>query len=172
MNRSITLLGVVILLSAGGLIAFPFLTTGAVGVDLELELGIFVLPVGLSVILWGASSPDPSITTVGGLFGNPDENVLRKRLAPPPPTGPARFMPNPRESANCVQCYTAIPADEVVCPRCGRPRECRGCGKRLFFLAGGVRCAPCLRNEVYCGCPKVKRAMTHADRRRAVGRTR
>lgn len=160
MNRSITFLGLLLLLVAIGCIASPFALTGVERFTLLVELGVFVLPAGLSVILWGAASPNPEMTTVGGLFGNPDENVLRRTLRPATPTWNARYIPGPRESANCRFCYTVIPWDLAQCPRCGRRRECRACGKPLFFLTGAVRCAPCLRDEVYCNCPKVRRTVS------------
>jgi LSD1 subclass zinc finger protein len=128
-------------------------------VDLEVQLAIFVLPVGIAILVWGSVAPDPRVTTVGGLFGNADENELRRRrLARAPPQGAARFRPSPLESANCRKCYTAIPARLVDCPRCGTRRDCRGCNKPLFYLAGAVRCAPCLKDEIYCSCPMVRKA--------------
>ncbi len=160
MNRSITYLGLAVLLGAMGLVASPVLLSGVERLTVAVEVGILTLPVGLSVILWGAASPNPESTTVGGLFGNPDENVLRRLLKPPPPTWNARYNPGPRESAECRHCRTAIPWDMAQCPRCGRRRECRACNKPLFFLSGAIRCAPCVRDEVYCNCPKVKRAAT------------
>ena len=158
MNRSITLIGVAVVFLGFFLIGYPLLATGVEQIDDELQLGILVLPVGLAVILWGASSPDPSVTTVGGLFGNPDENWLRKRLPRGVPVAPARYLPGPRESTNCATCYTMIPWDVVVCPRCSTHRRCRNCAKPLYFLAGTVRCGPCVREEVYCHCPRVARA--------------
>lgn len=143
-----------------GLIASPITLTGVETVTPYLELGIFVLPVGLAVILWGASSPDPRVTTVAGMFGNPEENVLRRSEAGGTRVYDVRYMPGPRESVNCSACYTVIPWDVAECPRCGRRRECRACGKPLFFLSGAVRCLPCVRAETYCNCPKVRRATT------------
>lgn len=157
MNRSIVFLGVFFLIFAIGLFAFPELVSGAESVDLEVQIGIFVLPAGIAIVIWGSAAPDPRVTTVGGLFGNSEENELRKRLARAAPTGAARYRPSPLESANCRKCYTAIPARVADCPRCGSRRECRGCNKPLFYLAGAVRCAPCLKDEVYCSCPMVRR---------------
>lgn len=157
MNRTITFLGLGVLLGGIGLVIYPLVTAGAEALDIEVESGIFVLPVALSVLLWGAAAPDPRVTTVRGVFGNPDENLLQRRLDRNPALAAARYRPNPKESVNCRFCYTLITPDLADCPRCGRRRECRGCGKPLFFLAGAVRCAPCLHDEVYCDCPKVRR---------------
>ena len=157
MNRRITFLGLFILLIAIALIVSPIAIYGSLQIDIEFEIGVMGLPVGLSVILGGASSPDPGVTTVGGVFGNPDENFLR-RLEKSAPFDPRlRFQPSPKEPANCRQCYTLITWDAAECPRCGRRRECRGCGRPLFYLSGAVRCAPCVRDEVYCNCVKMKR---------------
>lgn len=159
MNRSLTLLGAFLVVLALGLNAYPVVTEGAWHFGLPVMVSLALLPAGLVVVLFGATSPDPRATTVGGLFGNPDENLLRRRLPRGVPSGPARYRPSPLESVNCPQCYTAIPAGALSCPRCGRARECRNCHKPLFFLAGAVRCAPCLRDEVYCDCPRVRRTL-------------
>ncbi|MCI4327560.1 MAG: hypothetical protein L3K16_08035 [Thermoplasmata archaeon] len=157
MNRSIVFVGLALMILAIGLFAYPEILTGAEAVDLEVQVGIVVLPLGIAVIVLGAAAPDPRLTTVGGMFGNADENEMRKRLARSPPTGQARFLPSPLESVNCRKCYTAVPAQMADCPRCGTHRECRGCNKPLYVLAGAVRCAPCLKDEVYCSCPKVRK---------------
>ncbi|HZY70511.1 MAG TPA: hypothetical protein VFF67_05990 [Thermoplasmata archaeon] len=157
MNRTITFLGLAVLLGGIGLVIYPLVTSGSEALDIEVESGIFVLPVALSVLLWGASAPDPRVTTVRGVFGNPDENLLQRRLDRNPALAAARYRPSPKEPVNCRSCYTLIAPELADCPRCGRRRECRGCGKPLFFLAGAVRCAPCLHDEVYCDCPKVRR---------------
>ncbi|MCI4318186.1 MAG: hypothetical protein L3J96_06570 [Thermoplasmata archaeon] len=157
MNSRIALLGVGIILLAIGLLLFPVASTGAESLDVEVQLGIFVLPVGLSVVLWGAAAPDPSVTTVGGLFGNVDENELRRRESKAPSVGPARFLPHPHESVNCRNCYTAIAADLITCPRCGLVRSCRVCGGRVKLAGQSPRCAKCGRDEAYCNCPKLKK---------------
>ena len=170
MNRRIALLGLGIILFAIGLLVYPVASTGVESIDVEVQLGIFVLPVGLSVVLWGAAAPDPSVTTLGGMFGNTDENELRRKEARSAPVGPARFLPHPHESVNCSNCYTAIGANMVTCPRCGLARGCRGCAGRLKIVGRSPRCAKCGRDEVYCDCPKLKKghsvgAITHGARR-------
>lgn len=158
MNRSIVFVGLAFIVLSIGLFAYPELLTGAEAVDLEVQAGILVLPLGIAVVVLGAAAPDPRVTTVGGVFGNADENELRRRLGKTPPTGGARDQPSPLESVNCRKCYTLIPSQLADCPRCGTRRECRGCNKPLYFLAGAVRCAPCLKDEVYCSCPRIRRA--------------
>lgn len=157
MNRSLTSLGAALVVLALALLAYPVVVSGAWRIGLPVMVAIVLLPAGLLVVLLGASSPDPRLTTVGGIFGNPEENLLRKRLVRGVPVGPARYRPSPLESTNCGACYTAIPAGVLDCPRCGHRRECRNCNKPLYFLAGGIRCAPCLKGEIYCDCPRVKR---------------
>lgn len=158
MNRRVTLLGLLLLLVAIGLIASPIVLTGQESLDIEFQLGVLSLPVGLTTILWGAASPNPEMTTVGGAFGNPDENVLARVLRRPAPDPHVRYASGPKESVNCRHCYTAIPWNVAECSRCGRRRDCRGCGRPLFYLSGAVRCAPCVRVEVYCNCPKLRRS--------------
>ena len=157
MNRSITLVGVGALLLGIAFIASPIVLTGVETFTPLLEVGVFCLPFAFTVILWGASSPDPNITTVGGVFGNPDENLLRRRESESKRTPDVRYLPGPRESVNCSVCYTLVPWDAAECSRCGRRRECRGCGRPLFFLSGAVRCLPCVRAETFCNCPQVAR---------------
>jgi hypothetical protein len=158
MNRSIVLLGVPVLLWGAMIVAAGELVASNGGWQSNaLAAGTLLLSAGVGIALWGLASPNPYLTTVRGLFGNPDENELERRLQVPGPSTVARYLPSPRESVNCRYCYTAIPAQALVCPRCGRRRECRECGKRLFFLSGAVRCAPCIRDEVYCNCPRARR---------------
>lgn len=167
MNRTITFLGLFILLVGIGLIASPVVLNGAETVTPLLELGIFVLPAGLTTILWGASSPNPSVTTVAGILGSPEENLMRRAATPGTRSYDVRYLPGPREPVNCRHCYTLIPWSVAECPRCGRRRECRACGKLLYFLSGAVRCLPCVRDETYCNCPKVRKAAAPG----AVGRS-
>ena len=155
MNRSVTLVGVAIFLFTVVLVAFPIAFTGHEVFDLEQEAGLVGIPIGLLIVLFGAASADPRVTTVGGAFGNPDENVVRRQLGPNS-AGRARFLPGPREAVNCRYCYTAIPSSAAVCPRCARPRECRSCGRPLAFIGAAIRCPQCRRDEVYCNCPRVR----------------
>ena len=157
MNRTTVFLGAFLLAVAIALFAYPEFETGVETVDLEVQLAIFVFPAAIATVVWGAIAPDPRITTVGGMFGNADENELRRRLSRTPPNSPVRYRPSPLETVNCRKCYTVVPARLVDCPRCGTRRECRGCHKPLFFLSGAVRCAPCLKDEVYCSCPVQRR---------------
>ncbi|HYK92726.1 MAG TPA: hypothetical protein VEY07_01625 [Thermoplasmata archaeon] len=157
MNRTITFLGLFVLLFGIGLIASPIVLNGVETVTPWLELGIFVLPVGLTTILWGASSPNPGVTTIAGILGNPEENVMRRAESGPTRTYDVRYLPGPREPVNCRHCYTLIPWNAAECPRCGRRRECRACGRLLFFLSGAVRCLPCVRDETFCNCPRLRK---------------
>ncbi len=157
MNRSLTFLGLAILIGTLALLAFPIVVLNHEVFDLEQQMGLVGLPVGLLVILFGASSPDPRATTVGGAFGNPDENLLRREGIVDAPAPSARFIPGPRETVNCRSCYTGIPPGSLNCPRCGRSRECRSCGRELVTRGSGIRCPRCLRDEVFCNCPKVAR---------------
>jgi hypothetical protein len=157
MNRRITLVGLLVLLVGIALMISPIAIYGALRIDLDFEIGVMGLPIAISIFLLGASAPDPTVTTVSGVFGNPDENFLRKVERRPAFDERLRYEPSPKESTNCRQCYTAIPWNVAECSRCGRRRSCRGCGRPLFLLAGAVRCAPCVRDEVYCNCPKLKK---------------
>ncbi|MCI4348861.1 MAG: hypothetical protein L3J93_01395 [Thermoplasmata archaeon] len=157
MNRSMAFVGAGIVALALVLFALPEITTRSETLGPELEAAVFVLGAGFSVILWAGASPNPAITTVGGLFGNRDEDAIRRWFNRHPPTGPARFRPSPLESVNCEGCYTAIPARALACPRCGANRRCRTCRKPLYFLAGAVRCAPCVRDELFCSCMRAVR---------------
>jgi hypothetical protein len=157
LNRSLTFLGLGILIVTLALLAFPIVVTGHEMFDLEQQLGLVGLPVGLLVILFGASSPDPRLTTVGGAFGNPDENLLRREGVVDVPTPAARFIPGPRETVHCRHCYTGIPPGTLVCPRCSRSRDCRSCGRQLTLVGLAIRCPRCQRDEVFCNCPKVPR---------------
>jgi hypothetical protein len=167
MNRSLTFLGLGILIATLLLLAFPIIVTEHEAFDLEQQMGLVGLPVGLLVILFGAASPDPRATTVGGAFGNPDENLLRREGIVDAPTPPVRFIPGPRETVNCRYCYTGIPPGTLACPRCGRTRECRSCGRALNFMGPSIRCPRCQRDEVFCNCPKVARSTGAAPGARA-----
>lgn len=158
MNRSLALVGLVLVIVAILLVALPFLVSaGTVDTDLFFGAGLLFL-VGFAILFVGATSPDPKVTTVGGLLGNPivDESRKAEEALVNAPTSRVRYAPGPKEPVNCRYCYTGIPWNILDCPRCARPRQCRNCNKRLYFLAGAVRCAPCVRDEAYCNCPRVR----------------
>lgn len=144
------------------LMAWPIVLSGAFSVGPGLFIALVMVPVGIGVVFYAALSPDPERSTIGGWFGNPEENWLRRRERARPLHDPSRYRPSPRESVNCRGCYTAIPAQQADCPRCGRRRACRNCGKPLFYLGGAVRCGPCVKDEVYCDCPNLKSPVARA----------
>lgn len=158
MNRSIVLVGVAIIVAGLALVASPLVLLGTEVFTIEQEFGIFLSPVGLLVIMIGAVQANPEITTVGGTFGNPD--MAPKRVAPTSPTTTGRATPlgyNPREPVNCRQCGSVITYDLAFCPRCARPRECRGCGRPLGMAEERTDCPGCHRVEAFCNCPRVAR---------------
>jgi hypothetical protein len=158
MNRSIAYIGVGLILLGCALVASPIVLTGAEQFDIEQELGLFVAPFGLVVVLLGAVAHDPETTTVAGAFGSSEANVLRaaaearNREAPRPPV---RY--NPKEPVACRYCRTNIPADLVQCPRCTRARTCRGCGRLLGMVLDRPTCPTCARAEAFCNCPMLAR---------------
>ncbi|HUI38409.1 MAG TPA: hypothetical protein VLY85_02140 [Thermoplasmata archaeon] len=154
MNRTIGYVGVAMIVEALGLWALPVALSGHEELGPALIAGVFILGAGFAVILWAAASPNPALSTVGGVFGNWDEDHVSRLLGHRNPTGPARYRPGPLETTNCEWCYTAIPARQLLCPRCAKPRRCRRCHKPLYYLAGAVRCAPCVKDEVFCDCPR------------------
>jgi hypothetical protein len=158
MNRSLALVGVVLVIVSILLISIPFLVTSAFKVNDAVYATGLVFLVGLVILYQAATSPDPTLTTVGGLLGNPivDEARKAEEAITNVPASPVRYALGPREPVNCRFCYTVIPWNILNCPRCGRPRQCRNCGKQLFELAGGIRCAPCVRDETQCNCPRVR----------------
>ena len=171
MNRSITALGGLLLLAGCGAIGVALGVQTVLLRHALLPIGAGLVPFGLLVLLFGATRPDPSITTVRGTFGSPEENLLTERLrAQQRARVDPRYLPSPRESVHCGHCYTLIPAQTVTCPRCGDRRRCQSCGKPLFRLAGAVRCGPCTRDEVYCDCPRVAAGLSLRRGPVAVGR--
>jgi hypothetical protein len=157
MNRSITMVGVAIILAGLALMASPIALTGGEQFDLAQEGGIFLSPIGLFVVLIGAVQPNPERTTVGGTFGNPDED--RHRAAEQRSAEPARAVRgfSPREPVSCRYCRTVIAFDLAFCPRCARPRECRGCGRPLGVDEDRTDCPGCHRVEALCNCARVAR---------------
>ncbi len=152
MNRSILGVGVVLLLFSVGLVVSPIALYGFESLTVLSEIGVFLLPAGIVISLLGAVAPDPSITTVGGMFGNPVENEIHDRRPSSPGSIPARVRGSPRQPVNCRQCYTLIGWDLILCPRCGRARECRSCGRVLDWSGNTIVCVRCTHPEVYCNC--------------------
>ncbi|HEV2317016.1 MAG TPA: hypothetical protein VGV89_05530 [Thermoplasmata archaeon] len=169
MNRIFTALGALLLVAGAVCISLPFWIGNTPGANAFLFLGAIGVPLGLVATLYGATRPDPDTTTVRGTWGNEEENLLADRLKEQSKehTG-RRYLPSPRESVNCSKCYTLISARELTCPRCGTRRRCQECGKPLFYLSGAVRCAPCVKDEAYCDCPRP----TKGRRRFVPGRAR
>ena len=158
MNRSIALIGVVIIVLGFALVAYPIAVTGHEQLDVEQEAGFLAVPVGLVVVMLGALAQNPERTTVGGTFGNPEANLLRRptRVAPSEPRAKRIF--NPHEPVDCRYCRTVIAPDLAQCPRCARPRDCRGCGRPLEMVGVQVTCPGCRRSESFCNCAWLGRA--------------
>jgi hypothetical protein len=156
MNRSIALIGIVLIVLGFALVAYPIAFTGGEQLDLEQELGFLVAPVGLVVVMLGALAHDPELTTVGGTFGNPDADLARHARNAPTESRATRLY-NPHEPVNCRYCRTVIAADLAQCPRCARPRECRSCGRPLGIENDLVTCPGCGRTEGLCNCPRLAR---------------
>ena len=164
MNRSITQLGVAILVVGFMLVASPIVLTGAEVFDLEQEAGLLIAPIGLLVVLIGAVQANPERTTVGGTFGNPEE-VHRLRSVPSrSPAEPAAVRWNPNEPVFCRYCRTVIGPELARCPRCARARECRACGRPLGFVLDRATCPYCGRPEAFCNCPRMTRTTRSAVR--------
>jgi hypothetical protein len=169
MNRSVVYLGIGVIVIGLALASFPLAVFGREWLDLEQEAGFLVAPVGLLVVMFGASFYDPTRTTVGGTFGNPDE--------PPPQipelqsafASPAGLF-NPYESAACRFCRTNIPVELANCPRCARARTCRACLRPLGLVLERATCPLCARPEALCNCPPLAPAPAGpAPRARARG---
>jgi len=158
MNRSVVLLGVGVILAGFALVAFPIAVTGEERFDIEQEAGLLVAPVGLVVVMFGASFYDPTRTTVGGAFGNPEEELPRRRGGPHSGPLPPSLTYHPHESAACRYCRTNIQYDQATCPRCARARECRSCGRPLGRVLDRVTCPLCARPEAFCNCPRLSPA--------------
>lgn len=156
MNRSIALIGLVLIALGFGLVAFPIAFLGHEQLDLEQELGFLVAPVGLVVVMLGALAHDPELTTVGGTFGSSEAALGRPARGSPADARAARLY-NPHEPVNCRFCGTVISADLATCPRCARPRDCRTCLRPLAFVQELVTCPGCARTEALCHCPRLSR---------------
>lgn len=157
MNRSIAMVGVGIILAGLALVASPIVLTGAEQFTIMQEIGIFTSPVGLVVVMIGAVQANPQTTTVGGTFGNPEAKIPRPRSSSVPPLTRPSPLFNPLEPADCRYCPGLIPFDLAFCPRCGRPRECRGCGRTLGVAETRTDCPGCHRAEAFCSCPRAAR---------------
>lgn len=157
MNRTIVGVGTVLLLFAFALLAFPIVATGAELFDVEQEAGLYLLPVGLVIILLGAMGHNPAATTVGGAFGNADENLMRSSTSRAAPVSRAAPRYNPKEPIACRYCRTNILYDLAICPRCGRARDCRNCGRPLGMVLDRATCPACARAEMFCNCPIIAR---------------
>jgi hypothetical protein len=153
MNRSILGVGVGILLVGIALIGYPIAVTGAEQFDFEQEAGLFFLAPAFAVMLIGAISDDPGVTTVGGAFGNPDVDAERARTARAAPTTKPSLAYHPHEAVRCRYCSAIIAADLALCPRCARPRDCRTCGRPLGMVLNRPTCPACARPEPFCNCP-------------------
>jgi hypothetical protein len=158
MNRTTVGIGLVVLLFTFALLAFPIVVTSHEVFDFEQEAGIFVLPVGLLIIMFGAMAHNPEATTVGGAFGNVDEAPRRPGPAPTGAAARPQVRFNPKEPVACRYCRTNIPWDIAICPRCARPRECRNCGRPLGVVLDRPTCPTCARSELFCNCPMIARA--------------
>jgi hypothetical protein len=172
MNRSLALVGVVLVIVSILLVSIPFLVTSTFQVnDVLYATGLLFL-IGLVILIQAATAPDPRVTTVGGLLGNPiiDEARKAEQAIIGVPVRQVRYALGPKEPVNCRFCYTLIPWNVLNCPRCARSRQCRNCGKQLYFLAGAVRCAPCVRDESQCNCPRVRATTARPAGARQVGR--
>jgi len=156
MNRSIALIGIVVIAFGFALVAYPIAFTGSEQLDIEQEVGFLVAPVGLVVVMLGALAHDPERTTVGGTFGNPEADLARASRGKAVESRSARRY-NPHEPVDCRHCRTVIAADLALCPRCARPRDCRTCGRPLAFVDDRVTCPGCHRIEGLCNCPRIAR---------------
>jgi hypothetical protein len=165
MNRTIILVGVGILLLGFILIAFPIAVTGQEQFDIEQEAGIFFIPPALAVLLVGSISDDPRATTIGGTFGNPDAASTRGKPVRPRAPATTRLRYNPRESVPCPDCSTVIAFDLAQCPRCGRARPCRSCGRPLGIVLDRATCPRCARPEAFCNCPHLPPRMAASPAR-------
>lgn len=155
MNRSITLVGVTVIVAGFALMAFPIVATGAEQLDLELESGIFLAPMGLLVVLIGAVQVNPERTTVAGTFGNPDLSPPRPPLTRAKEPERAAIGFNLKSPVQCPNCRTYIAYDLAFCPRCARPRDCRACSRTLGVADDRTDCPGCHRAEAFCSCPRL-----------------
>jgi hypothetical protein len=155
MNRSMVAVAVGLILVAFGLITFPLWALGTEEFDAEQEAGILFLPFGLAIMLVALTAPDPTSTTIGGAFGNPEFDAA----APAGERGPQRrrLAYDPREPVGCPHCRTFVAPELAQCPRCARARPCRSCGRSLGLVLDRPTCPPCGQAEPLCNCPSLAR---------------
>jgi hypothetical protein len=103
MNRTILGMGVAILLIGFALIGYPIAVTGQEQFDLVQEMGLFFLAPAFGVMLVGAISDDPRVTTVGGAFGNPDADPVRRPVKVPT-SGRTGLPYHPHEVGPSARC--------------------------------------------------------------------
>lgn len=156
MNRSVVQVGAALALVGLGLLAFPIVTTGGEQFDVEQEAGFLVGPLGLAVVAIGGVADDPTRTTVGGLFGNPEETAARSPRSRTPEKAAGRTW-NPHEPVDCRYCRTVITPDLARCPRCSRARDCRSCGRPLGAVLDRPTCPRCAQPESLCNCARFTR---------------
>ena len=153
MNREMVGVGVVLVITGVGLMVSPLAMNGSETWTLLVEVGVLVTVAAICVVLAGLSAPDPTRTTVSGLFGNPIENEIRERGRTAPTGGLRRDHTSPRRSVHCRQCYTLIAWNLIECPRCALARPCRSCSGPLEHRGDRIHCTQCGLEEVYCNCP-------------------
>jgi hypothetical protein len=153
MNRSVVYLGVGVILFGIALVASPIVLTGREQFTLEQEAGLLIAPVGLVVVMLGASFYDPNRTTVGGAFGNPDVAIRPMTENRSPARAPSTLY-HPHGFAICRYCRTPIGYEQATCPRCARARDCRTCGRPLGMVLDRSTCPMCARPEALCNCPE------------------
>ncbi len=151
MNRSLAYLGIGVVVTGFALVAFPIVVTGHQVLDIEQEAGFLVAPVGVLVLMFAASAPDPRTFTVRGAFGNPEEAFVDRVKAQRDPAGPPRPF-SPKDPVRCRTCSSIVTYDLAQCPRCGRVRECRSCARPLGYLLERATCPRCARPEAFCNC--------------------
>ncbi|MFY9716830.1 MAG: hypothetical protein WAK40_02705 [Thermoplasmata archaeon] len=154
MNRSVVYLGVGVILFGIALVASPLVLLGRELFTIEQEAGLLVAPVGLVVVMLGASFYDPTRTTVGGAFGNP-EATIRPSLESRNPPHASSTLYHPHGFAICRYCRTPIGYELANCPRCARARGCRSCGRPLGMVLDRGTCPMCARPEALCNCPEL-----------------
>jgi hypothetical protein len=156
-NRSILGVGAVLLVSGILLFLLPTVLPSFPSIPVTVDLALLFVPIGLGVLLLGVTAPNPELTTVAGMFGNPVEEELRQRAAGRS-AAPPRRAGSPREPIHCRQCYTFVPWSASVCPRCGLPRECHQCGRPVEAREDVILCGNCGKREPFCSCPRSRPA--------------